>query len=668
MLGQGLRGDELHVELKGTLNRRPTSYAWDVGTEALNGSTGYLLQSWKLAEDSQGVAMPLAGRTLFLKGHDEYQSRLNDLVDAGRIQLQRKNFQQAVLIAETLQQIDPSNPQAREILVTSAKQKVQLVNQQRVRTVAQADAVEANVQEEEKPAVEDVPAPEPAAVTVEPEVGVEGPGLDANDRSNPKAESLLEELTTRQQVRIQELTSEVNQTVADATTVAKTDFEEASAILKSLIDVVDSSAELPESVRIPLRRKLDSALQKIQNDNEILMQKSAALRVKQSTFEARKKLMDQAERDEERMQQLIERVRALLTRGVRGEETAFEEAEEYARIAVELDPYNYVPNLDVFNAEAFGALDKARRMRALRADKFLAALYEVERAHVPFPDEPPVLWPSAERWREITIKREKWKSVDLKTYSKQEEKIVSALNRPMKEKFDFVDATLEDVRNKLVEVYEINVVIDKVKLEEESIATDAADINLVIGDIMLRNALKLLLDPKELTYSIQDEVLKITTKSDGAGKKPIKAVYAGDLATPVNPLFGSGGSGAGGQQGGGGQLNGGQQGGGFGGGAGGFGGGGGGGFGGGGGGNFFNVPPPKLKPIQGMNGNALDAQPDVKPKPVLPKPVKPAGDEQAARSRSTQQAFAQVLDEAASNGALNGDTLKQRKKKAMTVR
>jgi hypothetical protein len=187
----------------------------------------------------------------------------------------------------------------------------------------------------------------------------------------------------------------------------------------------------------------------------------------------------------------------------------------------------------------------------------------------------------------------------VKNYSKQEEKIVSVLNKPMKEKFDFVDATLEDVRIKLMEVYEINVIIDKAKLEEETIATDTADINLVISDITLKNAIKLLLEPKQLTYTIQDEVLKITTKADGGAKKPILAYYVGDLVTPINPLFGQGGSQSGSRAGGGGGFNSGGGGGGMGGG--GFGGGGqGGGLGalgglgaagalggGGGGGNFF---------------------------------------------------------------------------------
>ncbi|MDB5391166.1 MAG: domain containing CoxE-like protein, partial [Planctomycetaceae bacterium] len=691
ILGRVTNSPKIKVRLLGSLSGEPQDYSWNLESEKLGGSTAFVLQAWKMAESTDVVVMPLAGRKLLLKSHAELQTHLNELADAGAVHLQRRNLQQADQFAQSLQMLDPNNDRARKILTLSNKLRIQPVKRQRL--VALADpadekptpeatpAAEDKTAEEKadekpadgaKPAAEDKPAADVGAVA--PPVDDEGAAktapipmpdgipLDSADRSDPKRNSLLEELNARQQIRIQELTAEVNRVVDDSNTLAKTDFENALAMLKDLHDVVQAAVELPESIRLPLRRKLDRALQKLENDNEVNVQKAAALRTKQSQLESRKKLMDQAQRDEERMQQLIERVRALIIRGTKGEAEAFEEAEEYSRIAVELDPYNYVPNLDVFNSEAYGALDQARRMRALRADKFLATTYEVERAHVPYPDNIPILWPSAERWREITIKREKWKSVDVRSYSKQEEKIVLALGKPMKEKFDFVDATLEDVRNKLMEVYEINVIIDKVKLEEETIATDTADINMVISDITLKNALKLLLEPKNLTYVIQDEVLKITTKADGTLKKPILAYYAGDLVTPINPLFGQGGSGAGGRAGGGGQMNGGGMGGGgmggMGGGMGGMGGGGMGGMGGGGmgmGGGVFNIPPMKMpaKPLK----NGLQAQPEVQPKPARPEP---AGEVLQSSVRYSGQAFAQIKDE---GGALNGSSVKALKKK-----
>ncbi len=61
----------------------------------------------------------------------------------------------------------------------------------------------------------------------------------------------------------------------------------------------------------------------------------------------------------------------------------------------------------VFVPEAAGAIDKSNRLRALRSDKFLAQLYQVELSHVPFPDEPPINYPPAEVWQYITQLRKK---------------------------------------------------------------------------------------------------------------------------------------------------------------------------------------------------------------------------------------------------------------------
>ncbi|MDB5340398.1 MAG: hypothetical protein JWN70_6017, partial [Planctomycetaceae bacterium] len=281
------------------------------------------------------------------------------------------------------------------------------------------------------------------------------------------------------------------------------------------------------------------------------------------------------------------------------------------------------------------------RMRSERQDKLQALLYQVELSHVPFPDEPPIVWPSPERWQWITENRRKWKSVDLKSYSKKEEKIVRELDKPTT--FDFTDESLEGVRDTIVERHGFDIVIDKVKLEEESVATDATDITLKVSEISLKNALKLLLDSKNLTYVIENEVMKITTKTDGIAKRPLRVYNVGDLVMPINPLFGMGGSRSGGQTGGG-NFNGAS---GMGGGGGGMGGGGGQ-FGGGangigGGGGIFCVPPFKI--------------------PAKPAQV-PAVDntQKVTRSNAAGEAFAQAQEQP-KGSTLNGATLKNRKKK-----
>src|SRR5260370_556468 len=64
-------------------------------------------------------------------------------------------------------------------------------------------------------------------------------------------------------------------------------------------------------------------------------------------------------------------------------------------------------------ADTPGQLDTATRLRYRRYDMFLATLHQVEMAHIPFPDEPLVVYPAPEVWKSLTERRQKWASVDL---------------------------------------------------------------------------------------------------------------------------------------------------------------------------------------------------------------------------------------------------------------
>lgn len=108
--------------------------------------------------------------------------------------------------------------------------------------------------------------------------------------------------------------------------------------------------------------------------------------------------------------------------------------------------------------------------------------------------------------------------------SEKERIIVRQLETPAS--FDFTDETLDGVRETIMERNGFDIVIEKNKLEEISIATDAADMTLQLHDVPLRSSLKLLLGRKGLAYVIEDDVLKITTE----------AAYSTELLTRIYPV------------------------------------------------------------------------------------------------------------------------------------
>ncbi len=233
---------------------------------------------------------------------------------------------------------------------------------------------------------------------------------------------------------------------------------------------------------------------------------------------------------DEQIEQLIDKVRSLITEGFMGNANAFEQAEEVARAAFEVAPYSGVTSAAIFDSEAAGQLDKAQRLRYLRYDKVLAVLHQVELAHVPFPDEPPILYPAPEVWKALTMRRAKWKSVDLTRYNPTEEKIRGTLSKPTT--VEFLDLPLEDCITFLKEYHEINILIDKPTLLEENVPLDQP-INLKLSGASFRSVLKLLLEPVQLTYVIEDEVMKITTATKAADKLTTRVHPVGDLVIPI---------------------------------------------------------------------------------------------------------------------------------------
>jgi hypothetical protein len=266
--------------------------------------------------------------------------------------------------------------------------------------------------------------------------------------------------------------------------------------------------------------------------------------------EARRKSLEQMSLEETRLTELIDQCRALLVQAVHGDDEAYEQAEAVAREAINLRPGNGPATQATYTAEAAGQLNKAYRLRNLRADRFLETLYQVELSHVPFPDEPPIQWPNAQVWRALTERRRKWAQVDLRSESKSEQKISEALDQPVE--FTIEPQTLRDAIDFIAARYQIPIVIDQKALDDANVDA-TTEVKASFPGIKLRNLLKLLLEPLSapLTYVIEDEVLKITTVEKANEKLSIRMYPVGDLIMGPQQLQALAGSGAGGGIGGG---------------------------------------------------------------------------------------------------------------------
>jgi hypothetical protein len=424
------------------------------------------------------------------------------------------------------------------------------------------------------------------------------PGSSADDQlgaARPGDEDAISAVEQRVRVRTEYLARQVQATLREVERRERDEPDLAINTLKDVLETVKASTDIDPDARLDMMRRLKSSLYGVQSARQVYELAEAAAQRRLSANEAREGLITDLKLEEERLETLIETVRQNLVDARKGDDAAYDEAESVSRIAIDLRPGNGPATQALFNAVAANELNKAYRLRALRADRYLETLYQVERSHVPFPDEPPVIYPAAEVWNALSLRRiERWSSVDLAKESEAARRIRRALDGPT-EPVQGGDS-LKSLLDFISEVHGFPIIADRLALEElqiESLEDITVAEDLQLSDISLKSAMKIIFEQLEgvdepLTYLIKNEVMYITTQAeaDDEANYQTRVYPVADLAIPIAPN-GGGGAGGGGQGGG-------LGGGGLGGGGGGLGGGGqGGGLGGGGlggGGGFGNVP------------------------------------------------------------------------------
>jgi len=412
----------------------------------------------------------------------------------------------------------------------------------------------------------------------------------------------LKDVANMIKVRTQQLLHATNTTIDEARSYANKQPEYAESLLKDMMSTVRAANEVAPDIRQQLESRIGNAIATVQNRRDQLEGIRERRAVGRAVEEAQANLLARQGQKEKELETLIDQVRGLLVRAREGDTYAYEDAETVAREALALEPGNGPATQALMVAEASGQLDKARRLRELRADRFLETLYQVELSHVPFPDEPPVQYPPTDVWRALKLTRQADNYVtSLKSDSATERWLTSLLSEPVPV-LDFPkDTPIDEILLFLADYFtetqgavgggagqdfRMTIWPEVDMLEEESLES-LADLTIsqdfTIEGSTLRKSLRLLFDlvvDVDLTFVIQDDVVKITSESIAQSEKYLSTrIY--DVLDLVVQLQQAQSGGAGGGVGGGG-----------GGGGGGFGGGGGGGgLGGGGGGGAFSIPP-----------------------------------------------------------------------------
>ena len=312
--------------------------------------------------------------------------------------------------------------------------------------------------------------------------------------------------------------------------------------LKALQDQVRRAGELDAAAKSRLESRIASAIQSAARIEAVLKEQTSRREAVQSSQSASKRLISETERRNSTVQQLVERYNSLMAQQL------FASANN--EIAPQITAIDRNSTIDfVTNIESNMAANEQliKNVVSQRNRAFVDSLYLNEQLLVPFVDEPPLNYPPADVWQALSARRlERYGFIDLSGGKESERKIYRALNE--RSEISFNGTPLANVIKFFRDTYSIPIVIDDKALEDESITADEP-ITLELPTVSFRSALKLILEPLQLTYVIEDEVMRITSKKTFANV--VRVYPVGDLVVPI--VSGGGGGGGGGGLGGGGQ-------------------------------------------------------------------------------------------------------------------
>ncbi len=340
----------------------------------------------------------------------------------------------------------------------------------------------------------------------------------------------LNQIRNEQQAAFRRLQSSIYKERADAEKLLERSPNQALAKLTAVRERIASASLTPETQR-PLLTLIERDITEIQayieeNLSEILNE------------EANETARDLVERRAQRRVDTDEQIAKLVNEyNTLIDERRFDEAGRIVRQAVELAPDLEVVAVMDEKYRAERNFKVAQDLKAQREQQFLLGMQSVERSGVAFDDRNPLQFADADEWTGKSNAR--LKRVENSRYSSDAERNIWNTLRQTEVEGDYV-GTLAEAMAQLSRQSAVNIVFDNVALDDANIQTDQLINVPLTNPVKLENALNIILGNARLTFSVENEVIKVTTPESKRGNTKAETYYIGDLVMPMqvrrNPM------------------------------------------------------------------------------------------------------------------------------------
>ncbi|MCA9088867.1 MAG: hypothetical protein KDA90_09570, partial [Planctomycetaceae bacterium] len=333
---------------------------------------------------------------------------------------------------------------------------------------------------------------------------------------------VMDSAIQEQAVKFERLRVETLQAMTKAEQLREKKPEQALEVVDQTLESIASS-DLGEERTGALTASLRSTRSSIER---YMHQKAPIFEMERKNAEVK----DLIERDlqtrlkiEQDLAELVDKYNTLM------DQKRFAEAHSIAKQAKELDPTNpVVVNMDLKSQFALRN-DQVDRLRSDKESAIWQQLHDVETsAFSPVSDAHPMVFSS--NWAELKERR-KAAPTDAREHSETELRVRRSLLNPVSLHFETVP--LAQVMQHIADTQGINVVVDEAGLTEEGISA-TTPVSIGVDGIQLRSALNLLLHPLNLDYTIENEVLNITSRLRQQGELKTAVYQVADLVVPVS--------------------------------------------------------------------------------------------------------------------------------------
>ncbi|MFO0925936.1 MAG: vWA domain-containing protein [Gemmataceae bacterium] len=548
----------IDYKLSGEVAGKPVTLDQSVSLPAADPENYFLtgvFDQWKARKDRPAL---LQGDRALAYAHKQTQLAVEDLIARGEMALEENKLDLAQRIFEQAEGLDPNSARAKGGVVLVEHMRTGKKTRQDMLKELQLNAAKREV----------VRLTEGGRKIVVLDEGDERPDAEPRPGDDPARRDPLDDVRARRAIAEQQATALVTEAIRQARRRVRTSPDEAYEALKRARDEVQSNADLEQRTVTGLTSRLTREMESINRIRDIVKRDQAEALALRAAADARLEV-----RNAERIAQDRVRERMRIYHNLM-DQAREEEAQKQAilmrdEMVTRGQPVPPAVTAAYQIAQSRYYLKEVQELRRLREDRFLATMLEVERSHVPFPDEPPVVFPDSAIIRRLTRNRfDNWRDwskyrierYSVTTFGADRPGDLDRLRRLMNEKFDY--GGLDDPKTTLYEAldqlkkatlsklpggrdidFDVNEKAFKYEMLNDVLKTEVASPNAIprMENVTLATVLKRILAkvpvPSGATYILRPNTIEITTGQFATAEKAVRVYPVADLVVPIPSAY-----------------------------------------------------------------------------------------------------------------------------------